>query len=123
MVGKLGENTRFWTNNTAATVIEPLNKIITIFIVLLIRDKSFKKHRSYLIETYYLSNRLWRDLCWYICIADHSSRSLQRFVILYIYKFLETLLEIIPVYNRYWTVQFSEIAYCLINLDSETSIS
>jgi len=123
IVGKLDKNTRFWTNNAAATVIEPLNKIITIFIVLLIQNKSSKKRRSYLIEIYYLPNRFWRNLRWYIRIADYSSRSLQRFVILYIYKFLETLLEIIPVYNRYWTAQLSEIVYCLINLDSEISIS
>lgn len=123
MVGKLGENSRSWTNDAAASVIEPLNEIMTIFMVLLMRDKPSKKRRSYLMGAYHLPNRLWRDLRWYLRMAGHGSRSLQRLVILRIYKFLGALLEIIPVYNRYWTAQLSEVAYCLINLDSEASIS
>ncbi|CAI7629586.1 unnamed protein product [Penicillium manginii] len=123
IVGQLGEKTKSWKNDEAASIIQRLDEIMSIFMVLLMRDKPSRKRQKYLMGAHHLPNRLWRDLRWYIRMAAHGSTSLQRLVNLRIYRFLGALIEIIPVYNRYWTAHLSEVAYCLMNLDSEASIS
>lgn len=47
-----------WGNDQAEYVLESLNEIMTIYIVLLLRDKPTLKRRNYLRGTHHLPNRL-----------------------------------------------------------------
>ncbi|KAJ6051516.1 uncharacterized protein N7446_006149 [Penicillium canescens] len=108
-----------WGREQAKFLLGSLNEIMTIYFVLLMREKPSQKRRHYHMGVYHLPNRLWRDLRWYLCMAKCGSLPLQRLIVLTIYKYVGVLLEVIPVYNRYWTKILSDAAYEQMKLDED----
>ncbi|CAG8005027.1 unnamed protein product [Penicillium nalgiovense] len=116
-----GAETSPWTQEQATSILGALDEIMTIFMVLLMRDKPSPIRRRYLMGAYHLPNRLWRDLRWYLCMPSCGSISFRRLITLRVYKYMGVLLEVVPLYNRYWTKFLSELAYAQMGLDLESS--
>lgn len=95
---------------------------MTIFMVLLMRDKPSPMRRRYLMGVYHLPNRLWRDLRWYLCMVSCGSILFRRLITLRVYRYMGVLLKVVPLYNRYWTKFLSELAYAQMGLDLESSL-
>lgn len=110
-----------WTQAQETHIMGALDEIMAIFMILLIRDRPSHQRQQHLMGAYHLPNRLWRDIRWYLRMASCGSISFQRLITLRIYKFMGVLLEVIPLYNRYWTKYLSEIAYAQTALDLESS--
>jgi hypothetical protein len=122
-VGQRAGDVTSWTQEQSVHIVGALDEIMAIFMILLMRDRPSRTRRQHLMGAYHLPNRLWRDLRWYLCMATRGSNSFQRLITLRIYKFMGALLEVIPVYNRYWTKCLSELAYTQMALDLESSSS
>lgn len=123
-VGQIaGHGKSLWRPEQAGPIAESLDEIMAIFMVLLIRDRPSHTRRRYLMGAFHLPNRLWRDLRWYLCMASRGSISFQRLITLRIYKYIGVLLEVIPSYNKYWTIYLSELACAQMSLDGDSSQS
>jgi serine/threonine protein kinase len=119
-IGQAAKDTNTkWIREQGELLLGSLSEIMTIYFVLLMRDNPSRKRRRYLMGAYHLPNRLWRDLRWYLCMAKYGPLSLQRIITLTIYKYMGTLLECIPLYNRYWMGFLSELAHAQMDLDED----
>ncbi|OKP09513.1 Casein kinase I [Penicillium subrubescens] len=118
---RAGDVTSSWTQEQETYIIGALDEIMAIFMILLMRDRPSHSRQQHLMGAYHLPNRLWRDIRWYLRMASCGSVSFQRLITLRIYKFMGVLLEVIPLYNRYWTMYLSELAYAQTALDLESS--
>ncbi|KAJ5178964.1 hypothetical protein N7492_002174 [Penicillium capsulatum] len=111
------------TLGQARSISQRLDEILVIYMALLVRDEPSTTPPKYSMSAYHLPNRLWRDMRWYLCISSCFSPSFQFQISLRIYKFVGVLLEINPMYNKYWTRYLSELSHTMESLDMRSSFS
>lgn len=110
-----------WEPEQGVYLLRCLNDILAIYTVLLVRDRPSKTRQLHLMEAYHLPNRLWRDLRWYLSAARNGPTSFQEPIILYIYKYMGLMLEMVPIYDAYWTKYLSDLACTLMDQDLSPS--
>lgn len=115
----IGDPKIAWGEDQATFIMRSLNEIMSIYLVLLLRDKPTKKRRKHLNGAYHLPNRLWRDLRWYLGMSRCGSLPLQRLLSINIYKYMGVLLEVVPDYNSHWTKFLSDVAHLQMGLDMD----
>lgn len=115
----IGDPKIAWGEDQATFIMKSLNDIMSIYLVLLLRDKPTPMRRKHLNGAYHLPNRLWRDLRWYLGMSRCGSLPLQRLLSINIYKYMGVLLEVVPSYNRHWTKFLSDVAHLQMGLDMD----
>jgi hypothetical protein len=110
-----------WTVGLAKNALACLAEVMSIYTVLLMRDKPSRKRKGYMLGAYHLPNRVLRDLRWFIGAAKFGPLSFQQVAVLAIYKYMGVLHEVIPLYNKYWTSFMSDLAYAQLGLNLRCS--
>ncbi|KAH8424208.1 uncharacterized protein LDX57_001965 [Aspergillus melleus] len=80
-----------------------LDEIITIYGVLITRDRPSVQKERQAMGAYHLPNRLWRDLRWFMKSTDHERIEIRLALIEKIYKYIAVLYEATPSYQTFWT--------------------
>ncbi|OQE20076.1 hypothetical protein PENSTE_c014G02615 [Penicillium steckii] len=106
-----------WKDDNCSYLLRCLNDILAIYLILLVRDKPSRIGKVYLVEAYHLPNRLWRDLRWYLSTAQNGPVTFRKAIVLNIYRFIGLMLDIVPIYNAYWTKYLAELSSDLLGLD------
>jgi hypothetical protein len=110
-----------WEHEQGTYLLRCLNDILAIYTVLLVRDRPSRTRESHLMGAYHLPNRLWRDLRWYLSVAQNASAAFQDAIILSIYKFIGLMLEMVPIYEANWTKYLSDLACTFLDKGSSPS--
>ncbi|PKX90481.1 casein kinase family protein [Aspergillus novofumigatus IBT 16806] len=76
-----------------------------------------EEKRMHAMGVYYLPNRLWRDLCWFLKVTANLPRSLQLSVTAKLYHYLVVLYEVIPLYRLYWVKYLLFLAHIRKDLE------
>ncbi|KAL2802959.1 kinase-like domain-containing protein [Aspergillus granulosus] len=84
------------------TTIRSFEDILDIYLVLLVRDRPSWKKEEYLGGAYYLPNRIWRDIRWFLSRNLNSLGTVRLELNAQAYRFMTAAYEIKPSYRRYW---------------------
>ncbi|KAL4899389.1 kinase-like domain-containing protein [Aspergillus multicolor] len=85
---------------SVATVLQRFENIMDIYLILLVRDRPSSYKARHLVQAYYLPNRLWRDMQWFLSKAE--GYELQLALYAQAYRFMTALFEIKQGYVWYW---------------------
>ncbi|PYI07376.1 casein kinase family protein [Aspergillus sclerotiicarbonarius CBS 121057] len=104
---KLSEaGTKFQNHNLSDQVSVDLlmsfEKILAIYMVLLVRDRPSSMKKELVLGAYHLPNSLWRDLRWFMNVTEKALHPCRLAIIAKAYKFVTALYEMIPAYGIYW---------------------
>ncbi|KAL3428783.1 hypothetical protein BDV09DRAFT_203921 [Aspergillus tetrazonus] len=102
---------------SAAIVLECFEDIMDIYLVLVIRDRPSSLKQRHLIGAYYLPNRLWRDIRWFL--TKGKGDDLQIALYAQAYRFMTALFDIKQSYREYWAGYLLHLARARKDLEAD----
>lgn len=99
---RIGDPTAAWSQKKGINLLQTLPNILQIYTDILVRYCPSHLDRFSFLRPYQLPNRLWLDLLWYVGNVRNAPAPFQKVIVGTIYKYITTLLEIIPFGKMYW---------------------
>ncbi|KAL4734134.1 hypothetical protein BDV11DRAFT_175054 [Aspergillus similis] len=102
---------------SAAIVLECFEDIMDIYLVLVVRDRPSSLRQHHLIGAYYLPNRLWRDIRWFLNKVKGDDLRIALYA--QAYRFITALFNIKQSYREYWAGYLLHLARARKNLEAD----
>lgn len=99
---QVGDPTTAWSKKRGINLLQTLPNILQIYTEILVRYCPSHLDKYSFSRPYHLPKRLWLDLLWYVGNARNAPAPFQKAIVGTIYKYITTLLEIIPFGKMYW---------------------
>jgi hypothetical protein len=107
---RVGDQSAELSNGAGVDLLRALSEILALYLELLVRDRPSRVTQYAPLHAYDLPHRFWRDIRWFLEVADNGPCVFKGAITDSIYKFLTVLVEHVPSHRVYWTQHLHSLA-------------